>query len=128
LLELGFYGKNRPCKQCTKDYLKKNKKKVKKWSKKWRDSNWRKIKDLRLRHTYGITLDDFDQMSLNQNYKCKICKSSKELHVNLCHKNGKVRGLLCNTCNRAICLLKDSVDTLTNAIEYLNDAHTVIEN
>lgn len=35
------------------------------------------------------------------------------------HETGKVRGLLCNNCNRAIGLLGDSVSTLLDAVEYL---------
>jgi hypothetical protein len=32
---------------------------------------------------------------------------------------GRVRGLLCNECNRGIGLLKDNPTILTNAVKYL---------
>lgn len=36
-----------------------------------------------------------------------------------CHTTGKVRGLLCTTCNKGIGLLKDDFNILQSAIEYL---------
>ena len=35
------------------------------------------------------------------------------------HATGKVRGLLCDTCNRSLGLLKDNVDTMLRAVKYL---------
>ena len=43
--------------------------------------------------------------------------------TNLCvdhnHKTGKLRGLLCRTCNSALGLVDDNMDWLLNCIEYL---------
>lgn len=44
---------------------------------------------------------------------------TKELAVDHCHETGRIRGLLCNNCNRAIGLLGDSVELLLKAVEYL---------
>ena len=77
---------------------------------------------------YGITLDDANKMLEEQNYRCAICnvhatevtgKHKKHLCVDHCHETGKVRGLLCDTCNRGIGLLKDDVNVLKSAFEYL---------
>ncbi len=57
---------------------------------------------------------------------CQICKSTKPsyAHLNVFdvdhdHKTGKVRGLLCNNCNKALGLLQDRVDLCFAAAEYL---------
>ena len=81
-----------------------------------------------LSRTYNITLATYTKMFKEQNGLCKICnkegftmkKSHKvKLVVDHCHSSNKVRGLLCHNCNRALGLLKDDIDTLTRAIDYL---------
>lgn len=71
---------------------------------------------------YGITLDDYDKMFELQTGRCKICnrtQPNKRLAVDHDHKTNKVRGLLCDSCNRAIGLLGDSEEVLLSAIKYL---------
>ena len=83
-----------------------------------------------LKKSYNITVEQYDEMLLKQNSCCAICKRHKsEVTVkrknHLCvdhdHNTGKIRGLLCDKCNRGIGLLCDNVDILRNAIEYLLD-------
>ena len=74
-----------------------------------------------LQKQYGISQEVYEHMYSLQEGACKICtKNFSRLHVDHCHETGKVRGLLCGSCNRAIGLLKDDVSNLSNAIEYLN--------
>ena len=79
--------------------------------------------DKNLRHKFGITLEDYDSMLEQQDGKCAICKSEdskgKRFSVDHNHKTGEVRGLLCNPCNVAIGLLKDSPEVIDSAKEYL---------
>lgn len=77
-----------------------------------------------LKKNFNMTLEDYDKMLKNQNYCCHICLKhennfSKKLAVDHCHATGKVRGLLCDICNRSLGLFKDSVELLQNAIDYL---------
>lgn len=76
----------------------------------------------------GLSLDDYDQLYAQQNGKCAICNlpESKILHgrvTNLsldhCHLTGKVRGLLCYSCNTGIGKLKDDPNLLVAAAIYL---------
>ena len=81
-------------------------------------------KDASLRREYDITLDIYLQMLNEQNSCCAICGISehllkKPLFIDHCHKTGKVRGLLCNTCNGGIGLLKDSIEIIEKASKYL---------
>ena len=78
-----------------------------------------------LERLYGITLAEYDRMYEEQNGVCKICHLPQESKRNtrLCvdhnHTTGEVRGLLCDSCNRAIGLLKDDPRLLDRAAEYL---------
>lgn len=72
---------------------------------------------------YGISNEEFEKMSDQQNGKCSIClqpnANGKKLSVDHCHKLGKVRGLICNRCNLGIGNFRDSIGILKKAIEYL---------
>ena len=75
---------------------------------------------------YGITLDDYAQMLKLQNNRCAICNGTatgnrrqKNLSVDHCHTTGKVRGLLCHGCNSGIGYMKDDIELLEKAIDYL---------
>jgi hypothetical protein len=86
------------------------------------------MKDTHLRGRYGITEAQFNEMNENQGGLCAICHrtnlygaKTKELYVDHCHETKKVRGLLCNHCNRALGLFGDSIENLENAILYLRN-------
>lgn len=77
---------------------------------------------------YGITADEYRQRAEQQRHVCAICRKPETverdgkvmlLSVDHCHSTGRVRGLLCNNCNRAIGLLKDNVELLRKAVDYL---------
>ena len=72
---------------------------------------------------YGLTLDEYHQLFLQQNNRCAICNSEfihkKHIHIDHCHKTNKVRALLCHGCNTAIGLLKESPKILKSALIYL---------
>lgn len=70
---------------------------------------------------YGMTRADFDSMSAEQGNKCRICSRSRKLHVDHCHKTGRVRGLLCGSCNRGLGMFSDSIRNLDAAIVYLKE-------
>ena len=83
-----------------------------------------------LRKRYGLSLDAFYEILHVQDYKCKICgdgivctgkKPVPHNVANVDHDKmtGKVRGLLCGSCNRAIGLLRHDERILASAIVYL---------
>ena len=86
-------------------------------------------KNTKLKSNYGINLDDYNLLLLNQGNMCKICKVSFEADlepcVDHCHTTGHIRGLLCQSCNRGIGLLKDNIQVLYSAIRYLKNASPI---
>lgn len=74
-----------------------------------------------LKTKYGLTLEDYERMEKTQRGKCAICKETpkRNLVVDHCHGTGKVRGLLCNTCNTGIGGLRDSLQLVKSALKYL---------
>ena len=73
--------------------------------------------------TYGLTLQEYGDMLLDQGGGCAICDSPPteggKLVVDHDHATGAVRGLLCGTCNSGIGMLKDDPRLLASAIMYL---------
>ena len=89
-----------------------------------RAANPDRYKNVELKRKYGITLDQYKQMEYDQDSKCAIClgsdpKGNGTWHVDHCHDTGKVRALLCNTCNQGLGQFKDDPDLLLAAIAYL---------
>lgn len=87
-----------------------------------------------LKRNYGITPQDYEDMSERQGGVCAICRKPEtqssckngtidSLRVDHDHKTGKVRGLLCSRCNFAIGHLQDNMDNLMSACGYLTDAN-----
>ena len=80
-------------------------------------------KNLHLKKTYGITLEDKNNMRDSQENMCLICKKEfvddKSAYVDHCHTTKKVRGLLCHLCNSGLGYFKDNIENMERAIEYL---------
>lgn len=84
----------------------------------YRERNDDKIRAYRRKYNllrqYGITIEDYDLLLKKQNGKCAICGTtepgnrSNNFSVDHDHITGKIRGLLCNDCNRGLGLLKDN--------------------
>lgn len=83
---------------------------------------------------YGITIEEYDAMLDRQGGLCAICRGPetaidgrtgvvRRLHIDHCHSTGRVRGLLCHGCNQGIGGLRDRVDLLVSAIDYLRSAN-----
>ena len=95
---------------------------------KWHQTELGKLSsaNTKLKRRFGITLDDFNEMYKNQGGKCLICDatesmSSHRLAVDHCHITGKIRGLLCKSCNVALGGFKDNIESLKKAIKYLEE-------
>jgi hypothetical protein len=80
----------------------------------------------KLQFKYKITHEDYLNILETQNGVCLGCgvKAEEQYHgvldVDHNHKTGKVRGLLCSTCNRLLGFAGDNVSVLLNLAAYLN--------
>jgi hypothetical protein len=77
----------------------------------------------RVQRKYGLTPQEYAELLFLQGGACAICrggnKDDRRLAVDHDHKTGKVRGLLCNNCNRAIGLLQDDLGVIMNLVSYM---------
>ena len=116
-----------------KDQIKERSKIYEKNRKKY-DSSAESLSNLknRLKKKYNITIEQYEQMIIDQNGCCWICGISENIRnypseknkrtklcIDHCHKTEIVRGLLCWRCNGMLGMASDSIATLSKAIEYL---------
>lgn len=91
-----------------KNYYSRNKEKLNLQSKKYylenRDRLLEMQKSWARKRKYGLSDEEFTSLLSRCEGKCQICGNifSKTPHVDHCHKTGRVRGLLCKTCNTAL--------------------------
>lgn len=92
----------------------------------------------KLKRLYGITVDQYESILNDQNQVCAICQSKNsysrkykligpektKFSVDHCHVTGKVRGLLCSRCNRALGLIGDNAESAQRMSEYLKKHST----
>ena len=88
-----------------------------------------------LHYRYGLNLKTRQEMLDSQGRGCKICRKPIEFFeeftgkhstenqavIDHCHETGKVRGILCNKCNRGLGHFNDDLNLFAAAMEYLND-------
>jgi hypothetical protein len=69
---------------------------------------------------YNLTKEDIEKLKYEQKNSCAICKTTLiKLVVDHDHETNIVRGLLCDRCNTGIGSLKEDLNILNKAIEYL---------
>ena len=104
------------------DILKKNKE--------WRDKNPDKLalyhRKKHLGTMYGITIQQFEDMWGVQkgrcaNYKCDevLSKENGGHAIDHSHRTGKVRAILCRSCNVSLGLMKDDMNKISGLISYI---------
>jgi hypothetical protein len=103
------------------------------WQKEYRKNSpdkYKKANNRTVLKKHGFTPESFAEVLEAQGGVCKICKRpprSGRLHIDHDHKccdknacNKCFRGLLCYSCNGALGLAEDNIETLRAMIEYLN--------
>ncbi len=77
-----------------------------------------------IEYLYGITLEQRTQMFEAQKGKCLLCEThesdlKRKLCIDHCHASKRVRGLICDECNKMLGHAKDRIDVLEKAVAYL---------
>lgn len=87
------------------------------------------IKASKRKTAYGLTSAQFDEMWQQQDGKCAICRrlldnsSRLGVHVDHCHFDDQIRGLLCGHCNMGLGRFRDDPELLQEAAAYLMRDH-----
>lgn len=93
------------------------------WNKAHPEAVLRHARRARLLWEYGLTHEQYQQMLERCGGLCEICREPMpkggNLNVDHCHARNKVRGLLCDNCNRGLGAFRDNTELLARAIEYL---------
>ena len=83
-------------------------------------------RNAKLKNRYGITSVEWDDLFESQNWSCAICvlpwkpdDIRAQWHTDHDHKTGKVRGILCSTCNRGLGQFQDSPALMRLAALYV---------
>lgn len=82
-------------------------------------------KGYQLKSTRGITRQEYEALLSLQNGRCAICGGEQNsgktyLSVDHNHDTGRIRGLLCVTCNSGLGMFRDDPVLLASAIQYLS--------
>ncbi len=94
----------------------------KKHPEKW---DWEKNKHYRRKMLYGITEEEYLSLKEKQGGNCCLCgrpPGNRGLHVDHNHETGKVRGLLCMSCNLLVAAVESDKlngNLLAKILEYL---------
>lgn len=79
-----------------------------------------------------MSLEEYEQLFKAQDGKCRVCSTEPSDEKRLCvdhnHITGKIRGLLCDRCNRAIGLMKDDYSIIQKAANYLRETDPTTAN
>lgn len=96
----------------------------KKYRKKWEAKNpiYYRVRNLK---NSNFTTENFSNMLQAQKGLCAICAEKMDKPcLDHCHDTGKIRELLCGTCNTGIGHLRESTTILESAIAYLRKHKT----
>jgi hypothetical protein len=89
--------------------------------------------ELRVERKFGVSYREYKKIFEAQNECCANpgCKTKepgapgrKRFYIDHCHATGKIRGLLCHSCNLALGHVQDDIKKLEGLIKYLNNQST----
>lgn len=90
----------------------------------WLVGEKRRRHDRYLQRTYGISLERYEELLVEQGGTCATCEAkpgdtARRFHVDHDHLTGVVRGVLCHSCNVTLGHVRDDVIVLERLVAYL---------
>ena len=81
-----------------------------------------------MKRTYGVSAEMWDSMLLKQSGLCAICDIPMiNPHIDYCHTQGPIRGLLCHRCNMGIGGFEDDYVLLRRAAFYCENSGGIFQ-
>ena len=122
------------CRKCQSDYRKKhyedNLDKYKRKARSWSKSNpmngaYTKVKK-HYAGTYSEFVSEVKALRRDCGNKCCVCgddesKLSRRLCIDHCHASGRLRGLLCDSCNLALGKLRENFSIVMRLADYVKN-------
>ena len=107
------------CKECCSKQsgkrYKENPEKCKNEHREWVSRNKEKVAFTKAKSSYGITKEQYDSLKR----VCVICGSTDNLKIDHSHQSGRIRGMLCDHCNKGLGFFKDDPTLLLRASDYI---------
>ncbi len=116
-----FYQENRQrLIERSQQYYRSNIQKKKEYDQTRHKKNPKLRRQTELRRKYGMTVEEFDALLGAQENQCACCRELLvQPAVDHCHKTGRVRGLLCGPCNRALGHAREDKERCLRLAAYL---------
>jgi len=83
------------------------------------------LKNYQLKYLYNTSIDEIDAFYIVQKGRCYICKrpffgeNKVRMVIDHDHKTNLIRSLLCHGCNVGLGNFKEDINSLKNAVKYL---------
>jgi len=77
-------------------------------------------REYNIKKRYDITAEEYDKL-FSASPVCELCGIRESKHLDHNHKTGKIRGVLCNQCNRGLGMLGDTIESIEDALDYLKE-------
>lgn len=94
--------------------------------------HWANVRS-RLKHDFGLAIQDYWRMLAQVGAKCEMCSRfhhevTNGLGVDHCHKTGQIRGVLCVSCNRRLGIVENGRSMQGINAEFVVRANNYLEN
>jgi hypothetical protein len=81
----------------------------------WVSRNPERVKLHKARSAYGISAEQYQGLAK----VCVICGAVDNLRIDHSHQSGRIRGMLCDQCNKGLGFFRDNPALLHRAAEYI---------